>query len=321
MSDYSLVYVGKVISLTDIENAHFIRSATVVCGVGGKWTGIVRKDEFTVGDLCVVFLPDSLLNEVDHAHLPFMEKSGWRVKMQKFRGAPSEVLITKYHGELHVGADITELCKVKKYHKPISPHLQGIAKGSFPSFIPKTDELNYQRHWDLVERLVGNPYYITEKCDGSSTTAYKWKGKFGICSRNLELESDENNGYWKVARKYNLEENLPEGIAIQWETCGPKIQGNPMELSEIDGFMFSAYDIEDKCYLCYQDLCNLSKKLNFPMVNVLDVGNSFSLCGIEKLGEGRYDCGRHREGVVVRSQKNFQSSPISFKVINLNYEI
>src|SRR5690606_30705445 len=136
--------------------------------------------------------------------------------------APSEVVIMPLQiaGE-EVGFDCTEMLGVTKYHKPVPANLHGKIKGEFPSFIPKTDEPNYQNSegQDYIEKLEGQPYYITEKADGSSTTAYKYKGHFGVCSRNWELERDENNGYWQIAIRYNLEENLPEGYAIQWETC------------------------------------------------------------------------------------------------------
>lgn len=317
-----LVYVGKIISLEPIEGADFIVSATVVCGAGGKWRGIIKKDQFQLESRCLVYLPDSLIPP--HEAMKFMEASNWRVKMRRFRGAPSEVVImpfpATYQGEMQVGDDLTEWFGVTKYIKPVPAHLNGIALGHFPEFIPKTDELNYQRHPDLVEKLVGMPFYITEKADGSSTTAYKWKGHFGICSRNLELVKNPDNGYWKVAQKYNLEENLPEGIAIQWETCGPGIQSNPMGLTEIDGFLFSAYDIREKCYLSWRKLHALSEFLKFPMVKFINQGPRFSTEGLETLGEGLYSNGKQREGVVVRSVENDGHAPISFKVINLNYE-
>jgi len=42
---------------------------------------------------------------------------------------------------------------------------------------------------------------------------------------------------------------------------------------------------------------------------------------IETLGKGTYSNGKQREGVVVRSQENeLGHKPISFKVINLDYE-
>ncbi len=36
-----LVYIGKIIAMEAIEGADFIASATVICGKGGKWKGIV----------------------------------------------------------------------------------------------------------------------------------------------------------------------------------------------------------------------------------------------------------------------------------------
>jgi RNA ligase (TIGR02306 family) len=325
-----LVYIGKIIDLQPIEGADFILSATVVCGEGGKWKGIIRRADFALGCLCIVFLPDSQLDPEIHHYLPFMKDSNWRVKMRRFKGAPSEVLITKLDDLsyfpitdqiMKVGVDVTELLRVTKYSKPIPPHLQGLMKGDFPSFIPKTDELNYQMHSDLVDSLVGKPYYITEKADGSSTTAYRYKGEFGICSRNLELQRDDQNGYWVVANKYRLEESLPEGIAIQWETCGPGIQSNPMGLKEIDGFAFSAYNIQEHRYLNFVEFNQLCHFLQFPQVKLICVREEFSKDGLEVLGEGKYSNGNEREGVVVRSIRNHEEGkPISFKVINLNYE-
>jgi RNA ligase (TIGR02306 family) len=316
--DQGLVYVGKIICLEAIPDAHFIVSATVVCGVGGKWVGVVRKSDFCVGDLCLVYMPDALVPERDEFR--FLEKDGWRVKMHRFRGVPSEVLIMPTNLRFSVGTDLTIISGVTKYYKPIPPHLQGIAKGPFPSFIPKTDEPNYQSNLDLVEALHGKPFYVTEKADGSSTTAYRYKDEFGICSRNLELERDMKNGYWKVAEKYQLEEQLREGYALQWETCGPKIQSNPMGLDAIDGFAFSGYKIDEHRYLEEEEFYDLCDELAFPTVRYVLNGHAFDKEIVHTLGEGTYDNGKQREGVVVRSKKNVGHAPISFKVINLNYE-
>lgn len=320
----SLVYIGKIKELQPISGADFIVSATVDCGKGGRWKGIVRKSDFNFQDLCVVFLPDSQLDPETHSYLPFMKDSAWRVKMRRFKGVPSEVLIIPLR-EIDIdpcqGQDVTDRYKVFKYIKPIPAHLQGIAKGDFPDFIPKTDEPNYQREPELVHALIGHPWYMTEKADGSSTTAYKWKGQFGICSRNLELERNPENGYWKVAQKYQVEEKLPEGIAIQWETCGPGIQGNPMGLEEIDGFMFSAYNIPERVYLEFHELHKLSTEMGFPMCRLIEWGNTFMPHGLGIRGEGKYKNGKPAEGVVIRSQHNLLGhKPISFKVINLEYE-
>lgn len=316
-----LVYVGKIIAIDTIPSADNIVSATVVCGHGGKWRGVVRKAELGLNDLCEVYLPDALVPE-DDERLAFLKSSNFRVKMRRFRGAPSEVVVMPLLMlDAWVGYDITAFRGVVKYNKPVPAHLQGLAKGNFPGFIPKTDELNYQKHFDLVDRLNGRPYYITEKADGSSTTAYRYKGQFGLCSRNLELEYNPDNGYWLVAKKYGVEEKLPEGYALQWETCGPGIQSNPMGLTEIDGFAFSAYKIDEHRYLTMHELIALCKKMQFPMCTILEHGRSFDIQGVELKGEGKYLNGAEREGVVIRSIENFASAPISFKVINLNYEL
>jgi RNA ligase (TIGR02306 family) len=251
--------------------------------------------------------------------MKFLESSDWRVRMRKFKGAPSEVVIMPYAIELDdmpIGFDCTLFMGVTKYFKPVPAHMQGKAKGDFPQFIPKTDELNYQRHPELIDSLHGKPYYVTEKADGSSTTAYKYKGQFGVCSRNYELLPDENNGYWEIANRYQLETKLPEGYALQWETCGPKIQSNPMGLKETEGFAFSVYNINEHRYLGMNDFLNLCSHLDFPVVKIDEKGPEFNKDNVHTLGEGTYANGKQREGVVVRSQ----DSKISFKVINLNYE-
>lgn len=318
-----LVYIGKIVTLEEIPGADFIKSATVVCGSGGKWKGIVKKEDFQINSLCIVYLPDSII--LPSQEMSFMKKHKWRVKICRFKGAPSEVLIAKTDlldlNNDFVGRDVTQLFGVKKFFKPVPANLACEAKGPFPNFIPKTDEPNYQREDSGVNELVSKPYYITEKCDGSSTTAYKYKGEFGVCSRNWELQRKESNGYWKVAIKYKLEELLPEGIALQWETCGPGIQSNPMGLQQIEGFAFNAYNIHKHEFLDYPSLVQLCEKLSFPMVLTLAAGGDFDLSNAIKHSEGKYKNGNPREGVVCRSYGNKESGkPISFKIINLSYE-
>lgn len=315
-----LVYVGKIIEIKPIPKADYIVSAVVVCGSGGKWMGIVKKDQFQINDLCVVYLPDSIIPE--SPDMQFMAASNWRVKMRRFKGAPSEVVIMPMPGwHMDVGTDCTLSLGVTKYHKPIPPNLNGKAVGEFPGFIPKTDEPNYQTSADLIEKLTGLPYYITVKMDGSSTTAFNYKGNFGLCSRNWQLEENPDNGFWKVANKYDLKNKLPEGFALQWETCGPGVQSNPAGLTELDGFAFSAYFIPEHRYLDMFEFMMLCNLLEFPMCEIIQENPHFNPVGLSLIGVGLYPNGKPREGVVVRSQMNVENGkPISFKVINLDYE-
>lgn len=85
-----LVYIGKILALHPIDGADRIQRAEVVCGKGGRWSGVVQKEQFHDGDPCQVYLQDTLL-----PHLPefaFMEPRGWRIRQMKFKGVPSECL-------------------------------------------------------------------------------------------------------------------------------------------------------------------------------------------------------------------------------------
>ena len=52
-------------------------------------------------------------------------------------------------------------------------------------------------------------FYVTEKVDGTSFTAFIRQGEFGICGRNLWMdEADESNVLVRVARRLGLAEKL-----------------------------------------------------------------------------------------------------------------
>lgn len=314
-----LAYIGKIIKIEDVIGADRIESATVICGTGGKWRGVISKGDFSNGEFVIVYLPDAIL--LPSEHLAFMEKHKWRVKMCRFKGVPSEVLITKITNIVApLGTDVTQLLGVTKHEKPVPANLQGQALDAFPGFIPKTDEPNYQKVPELVALMQGKPYYISEKVDGSSTTAYKFDGHFGVCSRNFELVPSESNGFWQMAAKYDLEKKLPDGIALQWETAGPGVQSNPMGLSELSAFAFSAYDIKQREYLSLDRFLTICDSTGMPNCKIVENGLNFEYSDVSLLGEGKYPNDTPREGVVVRTQNNYGHAPISFKIINLAFE-
>ncbi len=318
-----LAYVGQIFSLVPIPDADNILSATVVCGKGGKWTGVVRKDDFEVGSQCYVYLPDAIIPENDK--MAFMKHTKWRVCMRRFRGAPSEVVIMPIEdaiGDLELGKDVTEWLGVTKYQKVIPVHMAGLIKGNKPSFIPYTDESHIQSNPDILEQLKGKPYYITTKMDGTSTSVYHYKGEFGVCSRNLELKEDEKNIYWKMATKYNLREKLPEGYAVQFETCGPGIQKNRAGLKECEGFAFNVIDLEKQEFLPFFDFLKFVDALGMKTVEIEMFSNHFDIptLDVQDFGKGTYSNGKQREGVVIRSQDLVGKGLLSFKVINLDYD-
>lgn len=308
-----LAVIGKIISVESIANADRIKLATVVCGDAGKWSGVVGLD-FNEGDLVTVFLQDAIL--VPDARWAFMERHKWRVRMARFKGVPSECVIVPLTHAGEIGGDLTQALGVTKYEKPIPPSIQGLARGNFPSFIPKTDEPNFQTVPKYVENMKTQAWYATEKADGTSCTVWVDDEGLHVCSRNLELKDGENV-YWRMARKYDLA-RLPVELALQFEIIGPSIQSNPHGLAEPEIRVFSLYDIVGRQYRSYAHLVSLSKDLDFPLASLLATSEDVMLSTAEdlrKFAEVEYANGRHGEGVVIRAS----DSSWSFKVINLNY--
>lgn len=319
-----LAVVGKIIKIDDIEGADRIKSATVVCGTSGKWIGVVQLDVY-VGDIVTVFLQDAILPQ--EKRFKFMERSQYRVKISRFKGSPSECLIMKLGDEpADIGYDRTIELGVTKHEKPIPVGMQGLAKGNFPQFIPKTDEENFQRVPELVDRMAEG-CVATLKYDGTSCTVYTdAEGGLHVCSRNLELKEfkDEetkqgSNAYWLAARKYGLE-RLPHGIALQMEVCGPGIQGNPAGFTELCAFAFKAYCYETHRYLNRYKFEGLCIELGMPMADLaFEPYASPNWTGDElrKLAASVvYPNDKPAEGIVISGR----DGNWSFKVINPEYK-
>jgi RNA ligase (TIGR02306 family) len=277
----------------------------------------VGKD-ITAGDSAIVFLQDALLPPDER--WSFMEKHKWRVRMARFKGVPSECLIVKSADHMTPGTDLAEALGVSKYEKPIPHGMQGDIVGAFQGHIPKTDEPNFQSVPGLVERMRTEPWYVTEKADGSSCTAYVDDAGLHVCSRNWELKeftaSGAKNVYWVAARKYGLE-RLPQGVALQFEVVGPGVQSNPMGLAEIEARAFTLRDTREHRYLSWAELVNQAHALGMPTARFVTNGTAgMTDDELRRLAEIKYPNGKHAEGVVIRAL----DSSWSFKVISLLYK-
>lgn len=319
-----LVWIGKVVQVDPIPNADRIERVDVVCGTGGKWSGVVPKGAFPVESLCQVYLQDSVLP--DTPEFAFLSNSGHRIRMARYRGVASECLVWELKHPGKVGTDITDLAGVTRFEKPLPANMGGNIIGHFPSFIPRTDEPNWQTVPEMRYWLEGRPWVATVKYDGTSTTAY-WNGeRFGVCSRNYELGETAGNALWQLARKYKLPTNLPQlgYYALQWETYGPGIQGNPVGVKAVDMALFNVWDIAARTYLPHRGVQEIAAELGVPVVALAHGGDSFDPDpdSLRALAEGTYPSGKQREGVVVRPYEGgmLGNDRVSFKVINLRYK-
>jgi RNA ligase (TIGR02306 family) len=317
VSTPKLAVVGLIQNLEPIAGADRIQRADVVCGSAGKWSGVVSL-EIALGDTVTVFLQDALLPP--DPRWAFMERHHWRVRMARFKGVPSECVIIPGAPDLPVGTDLSQALGVTKYERPMPPALAGDMAGAFPSFIPKTDEPNFQTERDLDQVMASGDWYVTEKADGTSCTAWNDETGLRVCSRNWELRelnaSGAGNVYWQAARQYGLD-RLPSGLALQFEIVGPGIQGNLMGLAMREIRAFTLRSTANGQRLPVLDLADHCEQLDLPMARILQRGSGpRSADTLREMAQIKYANGKPGKGVVIRAL----DSNWSYKSLNLLYK-
>lgn len=346
-----LASVRKISEISPIPNADAIEVATV-----DGWKVVVKKGEYEVGDLCIYLEIDSW---VPHALAPFLTKGtepktyegvqGNRLRTVKLRGQVSQGLVLPLFysvsesswcipSEIHsfplpvrLGDDLTEKLNILKWEPTIPAQLAGQVKGSFPSFIRKTDQ---ERAQNLVKDIFGEHKYtsfeISLKLDGTSCTVFYNNGSVGVCSRNLELKlEDENkdNSYVRIAYDSGLAlclSTIGKNVAVQGELMGPGIQGNREGLKETMLFIFDIYDIDEGRYMSHSERMAFRDRLvsiglnthRCQHVPLVGVASPEQFDGIEEMLE--FACGpslNHpvREGLV---WKSLADPNFSFKTID-----
>ena len=286
-----------------------------------------EKDSFKENDLCVYITIDTILPEIPE--FEFLRNKHFRIKQIRLRGEESAGICfplsilpnydpTDPNGIICAveGMDVTTLLGVLHYEKPIPTELAGKSLGGLPGFLIMTDEKNLRSYPDALPELWGRPYYITRKDDGCSGTFFLNAKEFGVCSRKVHLVDSPTNGFWKLARKYNIENALrkafPEtNMAIQGECVGPGIQENHLGLTELELHVFNLFDIKTRIYLEYDKLVAFCKEFNIPMVTTIDESAAFGYT-LEELvkfaSERKYLNGQFAEGIVVRPKESFTST-------------
>ena len=318
-----LASIQKIWNLEPIEGADAIEKARVL-----GWELVVKKDEFNVGDLCVYCEIDSILPE--RPEFEFLKPRKMRIKTVKLRGQVSQGIcfplsVLPEGTPIEEGLDVTEILGVTKYEAPIPAFLEGVMKGGFPSFIPKTDEPRVQIVQEMLDRHAGEECYVTEKIDGSSVTYYRNDGQFGVCTRNMEILEDEKNSQWGFARENVLEEKLRKlnrNIALQGEIVGENIQKNTLNLRGQTVFFYNVFDVDAYRYMDFKDFVSTVESLGLKTVPVLQesyhLENDIDKLVEKSIGKSVINPKGWREGIVIRPHKEqFENGErFSFKVVN-----
>jgi RNA ligase (TIGR02306 family) len=326
-----LASIQRIKSLEPIEGADAIEKAGVL-----GWQLVVKKNEFKVGDLCIYCEIDSLLPE--KPEFEFLRPRKMRIRTVRLRGQISQGICFPLSFlppgfEVVEDADCTEAMAITKYEPPVPAHLSGIAKGKFPSFIPKTDETRVQVMQRLLDKYKGETCYVAEKLDGSSATFYMYQNEFGVCSRNLDLLEDSENTFWKVARNLDIENKLrmlKGNFALQGELMGEFVQDNRLKLRGHTVYFFNIFDIDRFEYLQYDQFINILKTLDLQSVPILSTDYKLSndIDSIVQMATRKSAINPDvwAEGIVIRplkeridlilSNENFNNGRVTLKAIN-----
>ena len=331
--------IRKIDALNPIEGADAIECATV-----GGWKVVVKKGEYNVGDLAVYceidsWIPTELASFLSKGKEPreFEGIKGERLRTVKLRGQLSQGLLLTIPEDTIKGAgilideglDVTDHLGIVKWEMPMNAQLAGMARGNFPSEIPKTDQ---ERAQNLVKEILaaaqaGSQFEITEKLEGSSMTVYLIDGEFGVCSRNLDLKETEGNTFWQVARRDNIEAKIrnlfgDKDVAIQGELIGPGIQGNIYRLTQPEFRVFDVYDVFGGGYISPAFRRALVEKMGLLHVPVLHTDRNLGTGAVEEIlqfAEGKSVMGDitgpEREGIVFKQV----GGGMTFKAISNKY--
>lgn len=214
-------------------------------------------------------------------------------------------------------------------------------KSGFPYWVSKTDEERIQNIPQVLEQFKDKEVYVTEKIDYQSATfTGKMVPRFGgildkliplkkyqfvVCSRNLTT-NDKNSLYWKIAKKYNLEQILLENptLTIQGEQGDTNIQGNKYGIKEPTMWVFNIIDHEKNYHYNFDEMYEFCQKYglrNVPFLRssaLIAIGNTVQELVEFSKGKSILNPNIEREGIVVRCIENGKKI-LSFKVINPDF--
>ena len=285
-----LASIRVVDSLEPIDGADKIELAKV-----GGWQVVTQKGWASPRKLVIFFEVDSFL-PVD-PRFEFLRKSGFkstknlgdgfRLKTIKLRKTLSQGLIMPLEEfpevlEASDGLDVTELLKVQKYEKPIPASMTGRVRGNYPMFIRKTDQERAQNMLKEIKNEIGGLLFeVSLKLDGSSMTVYRNEDYTGVCSRNWDLDQNEElserrDVFWTCANLHNLpgivermQMDLGRNLALQGELMGPGVQGNREKLNQLEFYLFDIWDIDKQAYVSPDERHYLAKAYNLQQVPMI----------------------------------------------------
>jgi len=308
---------------------------------------VVGKGQFHTNDLAVYIpeqavVPDAIIEEMGlTGRLAGSKKN--RVKAIRLRGELSQGLLYVPQGrELREGEELGEEFGIYKHEPPIpqsmagkvqrlgpGPGQESFAEGFFRTY---TDIENIKKYPDAFED--GEDVVITEKLHGSCcivgiVSGQRIVSSKGIAKRDLILQEEEGNVYWRIVKQMGLHEKL-EGFLEEFQHIGITdvlLFGEVLGVQdlmygckpgELDFRAFDVYVNYEKAgpqFLDHPIMVSVLIGSGIPMVPVLYKG-PFSKEKLTELTSGESTLAGHiREGVVVKSYWEKEDRKVGRKIL------
>lgn len=368
----------KLARVVLVDSIHPIAGADrVELAMVGGWQVVCQKGLYVAGGKALYFEVDSLVPVAEEAFAFLMSSKDVivdgvqyaRIKTIKLRKQLSQGLLVPMDVAgasvgCPVDTDFTKTLGILKFEKAAEKEMNGtpgVKTGTsalgFPKMIPKTDQTRLQNipvQFDQA-RDKGELFEKSFKLDGSSLTAYLYKGTLGAASRNVgfrlqtvnkgfvqsfkdfvaqvkqrgfkrakwesQLKADDNQ-FTQAAQASGVMTALVQenrNIAFQGELVGPSIQNNFEGVEENTLYIYDVYDIDAQKYLLpeeRQTLCRMYNLKHVPLASDHPVVLPVDVATAILDADGPSGLsGKYREGFVYKSMDR----DFSFKVISNAY--
>jgi RNA ligase (TIGR02306 family) len=272
------------------SNADKLELASVA---GMTFQFCVGKGQYKVGDIVVYFpidsvLPDTLVEKFNIRNFLSGSKKD-RLKTVKLRGEISQGFVYPMAALFpdvpkSIGDDVTQELCVIKYEPPEVPCKAGRLL-PLPTGVSVYDIEGCERYFSVVEQLMDEPVFISEKVEGSNSAILLNRGEpIRYLQRRFEVQPDpsteeihdwirvpQDSGLTMIAEQI-LNDYSAHQVLIRSEMTGPSIQGNIYKLPKVSTFTF---DIQvNGRYLDAEEFIFVTSKYNIKTAPIISVGKT-----------------------------------------------
>lgn len=295
-----LVSVRTVSKLVPISGADRVELAWV-----DGWRAVVLKGQFTAGDSVVFIETDAAIQAVDDPRFAFLRKGclkQWRdkdvvigqclrIRTIRLAGQISQGVVlpvADFAEELSRDDSLESLLNVVHFDDlreemtvKLGNRVATETKGSFPSFVPKTDEERIQNLPTIFDEHRNTLFEVTLKLDGCSMSVgysptYYPDDPYFVCKRSLRLR-DIGDRFNEAAKKLLLPDALKalcertgEELCLQGELIGPGIESNRGKVTEDSFNVFRCWSITRGAWLPVQEWRILCSAWGVPTVPLIE---------------------------------------------------